>query len=209
MRDGQKTKARIERMALELFAEKGIHATTVRDIAARSQVAEGSLYRYYPSKDALARRLFLTHADAIRAELMALQQAARLRQDWRFNDCTLIVTLEPCPMCAGALVQASIIYICDLYDRDPVLFSYLFLSEPSTLRSLGVIDTLPQDAITAALVEAFTRRGQTERDPVLVTAQIMGTLLQAATYHLYGKLTKPLADYSDELFFAVFKILEG
>ena len=42
------------------------------------------------------------------AELMALQQAARLRQDWRFNDCTLLVTLEPCPMCAGALVQARV-----------------------------------------------------------------------------------------------------
>ena len=40
------------------------------------------------------------------AELVALQQAARLRGDWRFNDCTLLVTLEPCPMCAGALVQA-------------------------------------------------------------------------------------------------------
>ena len=42
------------------------------------------------------------------AELMALQQAARLRGDWRFNDCTLLVTLEPCPMCAGALVQARV-----------------------------------------------------------------------------------------------------
>lgn len=40
------------------------------------------------------------------AELMALRQAAWLRQDWRFNDCTLITTLEPCPMCAGALTQA-------------------------------------------------------------------------------------------------------
>ena len=42
------------------------------------------------------------------AELVALQQAAKLRNDWRFNDCTLIVTLEPCPMCAGALVQARL-----------------------------------------------------------------------------------------------------
>ncbi|MEC7739091.1 MAG: nucleoside deaminase [Cyanobacteriota bacterium] len=40
------------------------------------------------------------------AELIALRQAAWLRSDWRFNDCTLIVTLEPCPMCAGALTQA-------------------------------------------------------------------------------------------------------
>jgi len=40
------------------------------------------------------------------AELVALAQAARLRGDWRFNGCTLLVSLEPCPMCAGALVQA-------------------------------------------------------------------------------------------------------
>ncbi len=42
------------------------------------------------------------------AELVALGQAAALRQDWRFNDCTLLVTLEPCPMCAGALIQARV-----------------------------------------------------------------------------------------------------
>jgi len=40
------------------------------------------------------------------AELVALRQASWIRNDWRFNDCTLIVNLEPCPMCAGALVQA-------------------------------------------------------------------------------------------------------
>lgn len=42
------------------------------------------------------------------AELLAVDQAARLRGDWRMNDCTLLVTLEPCPMCAGALVQARV-----------------------------------------------------------------------------------------------------
>ncbi len=40
------------------------------------------------------------------AELVALRQAAWIINDWRFNDCTLIVNLEPCPMCAGALIQA-------------------------------------------------------------------------------------------------------
>ncbi len=40
------------------------------------------------------------------AEIIALRQAAWIKNDWRFNDCTLIVTLEPCPMCAGALIQA-------------------------------------------------------------------------------------------------------
>ena len=40
------------------------------------------------------------------AELIALRQASWINSDWRFNDCTLIVNLEPCPMCAGALIQA-------------------------------------------------------------------------------------------------------
>ena len=47
------------------------------------------------------------HMDPLgHAELVALRQAAVMQGDWRFNSCTLIVTLEPCPMCAGALVQA-------------------------------------------------------------------------------------------------------
>ncbi len=47
------------------------------------------------------------HQDPLgHAEMVALRQAAHSRGDWRFNDCTLLVTLEPCPMCAGALIQA-------------------------------------------------------------------------------------------------------
>ncbi|MFZ0407195.1 MAG: nucleoside deaminase [Cyanobium sp.] len=49
------------------------------------------------------------HQDPLgHAELVALRQAAALRGDWRFNDCSLLVTLEPCPMCAGALIQARV-----------------------------------------------------------------------------------------------------
>lgn len=42
------------------------------------------------------------------AELAAIKKASSLRSDWRLEDCTLYVTLEPCPMCAGAIVQARI-----------------------------------------------------------------------------------------------------
>ena len=40
------------------------------------------------------------------AELIALRQAAWIRNDWRFNDCIMIVNLEPCQMCAGAIIQS-------------------------------------------------------------------------------------------------------
>ena len=42
------------------------------------------------------------------AEIQALQNAAKNIGNWRLDDCTLIVTLEPCTMCAGAIVNARI-----------------------------------------------------------------------------------------------------
>ena len=42
------------------------------------------------------------------AEIVAIRRAAKLRQDWRLEDCALVVTLEPCVMCAGAIVAARI-----------------------------------------------------------------------------------------------------
>jgi tRNA(adenine34) deaminase len=42
------------------------------------------------------------------AEMLALTAAAEYIGHWRLEDCTLYVTLEPCPMCAGALVQARV-----------------------------------------------------------------------------------------------------
>jgi tRNA(adenine34) deaminase len=42
------------------------------------------------------------------AEVLALREAARVLESWRLVDCTLVVTLEPCTMCAGALVLARV-----------------------------------------------------------------------------------------------------
>ena len=56
------------------------------------------------------------HDPTAHAEVIALRQAARARGHWRLTDCTLVVTLEPCPMCAGAIVNARVprvVYGCD------------------------------------------------------------------------------------------------
>lgn len=42
------------------------------------------------------------------AELIAIKKAAKKLGDWRLEGCTMYITLEPCPMCAGAIVQARI-----------------------------------------------------------------------------------------------------
>ena len=42
------------------------------------------------------------------AETEAIREACRSRKDWRLDGCTLYVTLEPCPMCAGAIINSRI-----------------------------------------------------------------------------------------------------
>lgn len=48
------------------------------------------------------------HSTLSHAEISAIRKASRKLDDWRLEDCTLYVTLEPCQMCAGAIVQARI-----------------------------------------------------------------------------------------------------
>jgi tRNA(adenine34) deaminase len=50
----------------------------------------------------------LTGDPTAHAEVLALRRAAAARGEWRLDGCTLVVTLEPCTMCAGALVLARI-----------------------------------------------------------------------------------------------------
>lgn len=50
----------------------------------------------------------LTGDPTAHAEMLAIRDAAATVGHWRLDDCTLVVTLEPCPMCAGALVNARV-----------------------------------------------------------------------------------------------------
>ena len=48
------------------------------------------------------------HDPCAHAEILCLREAGQLLGDWRLKGCTLYVTLEPCPMCAGAVINARI-----------------------------------------------------------------------------------------------------
>lgn len=65
------------------------------------------------------------------AEIIAIQKASKKIDDWRLQDCEMYVTLEPCSMCAGAIIQARIkkIYIGTMDEKTGACGSVLNLLE--------------------------------------------------------------------------------
>lgn len=95
------------------------------------------------------------------AELMALRQASLLLDDWRLNRCTLLVTLEPCPMCAGALVQARIgtlIYGASDPKRGAVGGCLDLVHHPSAHHHMEVIAGVGAEAARDQLRDWFRQR---------------------------------------------------
>ncbi|MEO1001650.1 MAG: nucleoside deaminase [Cyanobacteria bacterium J06638_7] len=95
------------------------------------------------------------------AELEAMGQAARSLGDWRLNACTLLVTLEPCPMCAGAAVQARVgtVVFAAADPKRGALGSCLNLAtEPGAHHHMQVITGIGAEAAGAMLATWFKAR---------------------------------------------------
>jgi tRNA(adenine34) deaminase len=95
------------------------------------------------------------------AELVALRQAALLLGDWRFNACTLVVTLEPCPMCAGALVQARVgrvVYGAPDPKRGALGGCLDLASDPSAHHAMTVVGGVRGEQAGAQLTAWFRQR---------------------------------------------------
>jgi tRNA(adenine34) deaminase len=95
------------------------------------------------------------------AEVLALRDAALAGSGWRLEGCTLIVTLEPCPMCAGAAIAARVDAIA-FGTPDPKAGScgslYNFAADPRLNHEVMVIDGVRAAECAALLTEFFAGR---------------------------------------------------
>lgn len=98
------------------------------------------------------------------AEILALREAARRLGSWRLEGCALVVTLEPCPMCAGALVNARIeelVYGADDPKAGAVRTLYALCEDARLNHRLEVVPGVLADACAAELRTFFaTLRSQ-------------------------------------------------
>ena len=95
------------------------------------------------------------------AEIIALTQAAAAVENWHLNGCTIYVTLEPCPMCAGALVLARVdrlVYGCDDPKTGAVKSLYNIVTDDRLNHRLDVTFGVLADECSKLLQNFFGRR---------------------------------------------------
>ena len=100
------------------------------------------------------------------AEVLAMRTASRLRGSWRLDDLTAVVTLEPCPMCAGAFINARIkrvVYGCDDPRAGAVRSLYQLGADTRFNHRYEVIAGVRSDACAEALRAFFRARREEKR----------------------------------------------
>ena len=174
MGKAEETKARLQRAALTLFVARGVAETTTKEIAMAASVAEGTIYRYFPSKEQLALDLFLGHHRALAEALIEAQRPAKgLR----------------------ARIEAIVRCYCEWADRDWTLFAYHLLNQHSFLIQVPE-DTPNPVAVVRDVIGQAMKAGEIPRRNVdLAAASAIGVVLQAATYKVYGRFTGDLSDH--------------
>lgn len=176
MRDGSATRKKLNRCALDLFVVKGVSATTIKDIAGKAGIAEGTLYRHYTSKEELATSLFVTSYEKITAELKEIAGASDKISEQLKN----IVEL-----------------ICDHFDADPTLFRYLLLSQHHQIKYLSNEPNNAHFFFVHILTQAMNKKQIPSGDPHHYAATVMGILLQAAVSRVYKRINRTMkADIS-------------
>ena len=174
----EKTRQQIQRAALSLFAEKGVEATTIKSIAHHTGLSEGALYRHYVSKDALGQDLFTENFSAfarVLAEIRASSSPVRAR------------------------LSEMIYAFTKAYDQDPILFRFLLLTQHGYLESIDAALPSPIDEIRQIVMEGIAQGEIPQRDPNMLTAMVMGIVLQTDTFNVYGRITGALSDISKDL----------
>jgi tRNA(adenine34) deaminase len=154
----------VEAEAAEFASLMAIALEEAQAALAHGDVPVGAVVARAETGEVLARRhneRELQSDPTAHAEVLALRDAAAALGSWRLDGCALVVTLEPCPMCAGAAL-ASRIPVVVFGAADPKAGAlgslYHFGSDPRLHHEIRVVDGVDADAAASLLTEFFAAR---------------------------------------------------
>jgi AcrR family transcriptional regulator len=180
------TKTRIKEAAVKLFAEKGVAETTTRDLALAAEIAEGTIYRHYRSKEELVRELFREHFAAFADRIQsAVERADNIRGR------------------LDLIIEES----CAVFDDDPTLYRFLLLIQHEALPRLAKTSRNPLVALGKIVEEGISAGEVKVRNSQLAAAMVMGLLIQPALAITHGNLKPPMRNYAGEISAAAVRVL--
>jgi AcrR family transcriptional regulator len=174
--------------ALDLFVEKGISASTTREIAVRAETAEGNLYRHFAGKDALARHLFGVCAGRFRR---ALIEAAEQEKEPRAR--------------LAALVRAIFLFA----QEDPKAFAYILQVHHHEFATGPIRNPqpLPKDVFAETLQAGIKSGVFRPTDAALATSWIVGMAQRTITFLETGRVERPREEVIQETIDAAFRLV--
>ena len=146
----------------EFYMGKAIEEAKIA--AAVGEIPVGAVVIY--QKRAIARAYNLRETlpcATAHAELLAIEKACRALGRWRLTGCTLYVTVEPCPMCAGAIVNSRldrIVYGCDDPKGGAVRSLFQIVDNPALNHRVEVTAGIRADECAAIMRDFFRNRRQ-------------------------------------------------
>jgi AcrR family transcriptional regulator len=180
MREPRGKRDTIKRQAIRLFAERGVDAVSVRDIAAACEMKAPNLYAHFESKDDLVFDLF--------------------REGYAEYGAIIAAAADP----AGATpfrirLDRMVREICRLHDTDTDRFRFLVMTQHGYLASVPRDERNPVEVICRAVAAAMESGEIPRREPELMALAVIGIIVQPATARLYGRLSGGLTERADEL----------
>lgn len=106
------------------------------------------------------------HDPTAHAEIVAIRAASQVMQSWRLHECSLYVTLEPCPMCAGAIIQARmglLVYGAHDPKTGAVRTVFNLPDSPCSFHKLPVIAGVQEPTCRQQLQDWFARKRQQQK----------------------------------------------
>lgn len=149
----------------EFYMGKAIEEAKIA--AAVGEIPVGAVIIY--QKKAIARAYNLRETlpcATAHAELLAIEKACRTLGRWRLTGCTLYVTVEPCPMCAGAIVNSRldrVVYGCEDPKGGAVRSLFHIVDNPALNHRVDVTSGVRAEECAAIMRDFFRSRRQKQK----------------------------------------------